>query len=261
MEFIEGVNLQGLVHEILQEVADGLLATFASKELRPDAWDFNGLRDVMSHQFAVVLDHDLDPADRDGLLEQLTTAFSRAYDAKREAIGPTLMPQLERHVLLSIMDAKWKDHLYMMDALREGIHLRAYGQRDPIVEYQREAYAMFQDMIASIKVESLTLLLRIQPREPSAEGQQAPPQPRPVFDLTKQRLIHEEAPKLNEAAVGSRLEAEGESVESFPGTLPRASSLQPPAQSTTVQRGGPKVGRNDPCHCGSGLKYKKCHGK
>src|SRR3989338_7204159 len=148
---LEGVNLQGLVHEIIHEVADGLLAAFVSKELRPDAWNLSGLRDVMHHQFAVVLDHDLDPADREALFEQLTAAFSRAYDAKSQAIGPTLMPQLERHVLLSIMDAKWKDHLYMMDALREGIGLRAYGQRDPVVEYQREGYRMFQDMIGSIK--------------------------------------------------------------------------------------------------------------
>jgi preprotein translocase subunit SecA len=239
------VNLQGLVHEVIQEVADGLLATFASRELRPDAWDLNGLRDVMSHQFAVVLDHDLDAADRDALLEQLTAAFSRAYDAKRETIGATLMPQLERHVLLSIMDAKWKDHLYMMDALREGIGLRAYGQRDPVVEYQREGYRMFQDMIGSIKAESLTMLLRVQPV--------AQAQPVSVFETTPQQEVHPEV----SGSIAERMAA-ALGPEEGSGQVPRTPNPEP---STTIQRTVPKVGRNEPCPCGSGKKYKKCHGQ
>ena len=137
----------------------------------------------------------------------------------------------------------------MMDALREGIGLRAYGQRDPVVEYQREAYRMFQDMVASIKDESLTLLLRLQPRgsEPAAEP--APPQP--ALDLGRARFIHQEAPSLREAMPPA-------------GTVLPPSAQRPPPpgpRGTPVQQAGPKVGRNEPCPCGSGKKYKKCHGQ
>jgi preprotein translocase subunit SecA len=255
---LEGVNLQGLVKEIVQDVAESLLATFASKELRPDAWDLNGLRDAMSHQFAVTLDHDVTGGDREALFEWLTATFDRAYEAKRQAVGETLMPQLERHVLLSIMDAKWKDHLYMMDALREGIGLRAYGQRDPVVEYQREGYRMFQNMIESIKLDSLTMLLRVQP---VAEAR-----PVSVFEKTPHQEVHPEvsgsiAERI--AAAISPEERSGLGAEGS-GQVPRAPNPEPRAAgapSVASQRHGPKVGRNDPCPCGSHKKYKKCHGQ
>ena len=98
---LEGVNLQGLVHEIIHEVADGLLATFASKELRPDAWNLSGLRDVMHHQFAVVLDHDLDPADREALFEQLTAAFARASQSSARVLA--VFTEAARHMLMEIL--------------------------------------------------------------------------------------------------------------------------------------------------------------
>ena len=183
--------------------------------------------------------------------ERLIEAFERAYEAKRAAVGAEAMPYLERTVLLSIMDAKWKDHLYMMDALREGIHLRAYGQRDPVVEYQREAYGMFQDMIESIKLESLTMLLRVQP---VAEAR-----PTSVFANAPVREMHPEiseaerfasAPAPDEAPA---LTDDGEEISGRP---------KPPQRSTQpTVNAGPKVGRNEPCHCGSNKKYKKCHGK
>jgi preprotein translocase subunit SecA len=254
---LEGVDLQGLVREIIGEVVGDLLEMFASRELRSDAWDLSGLRETVSRQFAFSLTGETVSGDREMMSERLVEAFRRAYEAKGASVGPEAMPYLERTVLLSVMDAKWKDHLYMMDALREGIHLRAYGQRDPIVEYQREAYAMFQDMIGSIKVESLTLLLRVQPV----------PEARPVsvFAKTPLQAVHPDAPTLTAASArGSRPEAGREESDLFMGP-PRASSLEPRAvvqrPTPTGQRTGPKVGRNDPCPCGSGTKYKKCHGR
>src|SRR3989338_2680286 len=169
------------------------------------------------------------------------------------------MGQLERTVLLSIMDAKWKDHLYMMDALRDGIGLRADGPRDPVVEYQRGAHRMFQEMTAAIKIDAVTMLLRVQPV--------AEPRPVSVFATTPQQAIHPAAPTLKTtAALGSRLEAEGQATPTpLERALPGALSLEPRAgvqrPSTPAQHHGPKVGRNEPCPCGSGLKYKKCHGK
>ncbi len=241
---LDGVDLQGLIREIIDEVSENLVAAFAAKEMRPDAWDLNGLREAASRQFGVAVP---EPAgDREEMIRQVANAFEQAYEAKRQLIGPEQIGQLERTVLLSIMDAKWKDHLYMMDALREGIGLRAYGQRDPLVEYQREGHAIFRDMIDSIKLESLTMLLRVQP---SAEAR-----PRSVFEQTPQKELHPEAPALTVSA--------SDGVEAPPALRPAAAPpvRRSPAQPAPVET-GPKVGRNDPCHCGSGLKYKKCHGK
>ena len=143
----------------------------------------------------------------------------------------------------------------MMDALREGIHLRACGQRDPVVEYQREAYGMFQDMIESIKLESLTMLLRVQP---VAEAR-----PTSVFANAPVHEVHPEADSLSEVAEGRRPKAEGHIAESDSLDFPPASGLRPPAAAqrpASTQHAGPKVGRNEPCPCGSNKKYKKCHG-
>ena len=154
----------------------------------------------------------------------------------------------------------------MMDALRDGINLRAYGQRDPLVEYQHEAYGMFRDMIASIKVESLAMLLRIRPHEgPPGGGAPTPsgPPPSPIFDVTKAKLIHEET-STRLADRFAPQSPEGPADGSAPPANPRSlSGMMPPGPpSAAPQRAaGPKIGRNDPCHCGSGLKFKKCHGK
>ncbi|HLD78267.1 MAG TPA: SEC-C metal-binding domain-containing protein, partial [archaeon] len=252
---LEGVDLGGLVRDISEEVVDGLLDTFAANEQRPDAWDLTGLREAVGRQFAIILPEDVISGDRDTMQERLCEVFQRAYDAKREAVGPELMRRHEQTILLLVIDTKWKDHLYMMDALREGIHLRAYGQRDPLVEYQREAYRMFQDMIESIKVESLTMLLRIQPAtEARAVG---------VFAATPHQELHLSAPTIVEAAV-QRAQAEPAALGSSEFeqvTGPPSTVYGPQRQGVPVQRTGPKVGRNEPCHCGSGKKYKKCHGK
>ncbi len=240
---LEGVDLQGLVRDIIAEVADGFMETFAPKELRPEAWNLAGLRELVHRQFGLALAEEALAGDRDAIAQRLTEAFEHAYDAKGASVGPDLMRYLERTVLLSVMDAKWKDHLYMMDALREGIHLRAYGQRDPIVEYQREAYAMFQDMIASIKGESLSLLLRVQPVTEARPGS--------VFARTPVTEVH---PDAAEAARFAPQPADEPVAVSAPAP-------SGPAPQPVAQHAGSKVGRNEPCPCGSGKKYKKCHAK
>jgi len=250
---LEGIDLQGLVRQIMGEVTEALVDTYASTQLRPEAWNRTGLLEAASRQFGLSVTAEAVSGDRPEIAQRLRRAFEEAYEAKRASLGPETMSHLERTVLLSIMDAKWKDHLYMMDALREGIHLRAYGQRDPLVEYQREAYRMFQDLIHAIKADSLMMLLRIQPV--------AEPQPVSVFARTPRQELHPDAPALAATSdPGSRLEAEGE----MPALSPQSTVHSPQTraqQPATVQRSGPKVGRNEPCPCGSGVKYKKCHGK
>jgi preprotein translocase subunit SecA len=230
--------------------------TFASKELQPHAWDLPGLRESVQRDFGVAIDPQALEGDREQAAERVDEALGLAYDARVAALGEEMMGQLERTILLSVIDAKWKDHLYMMDALREGIHLRAYGQRDPLVEYQREAYRMFQEMIQSVKVESLSLLMRVQPA--------GRPEPVSVFARTPQQELHPDAPGIGQAppvdaGPGGPGEAAPASMapELFnPSALGRVSASPAGAPSAV-----PKVGRNDPCPCGSGQKYKKCHGK
>ena len=269
---LEGVNLQGLIEQIIAEVVEGLVGAFAPADRRSDAWDLEGLRAVLQSQYGIALSGQLSAESLETLRHHLEDAVRAAYAAKRQTIGPALMDQLERSILLGIIDAKWKDHLYLMDALREGIGLRAYGQRDPVVEYQREAYGMFQNMIGSIKSESLMMLLRVFPREaprPAGRGEPAaePVQPKPVFDLTKTKLVHQEAPTMGSAGPVS------DAAPQSAGLSIDAARPAPPFRAGPAPGGGPrrvpqtavagaaKVGRNDPCPCGSGLKYKKCHGR
>jgi preprotein translocase subunit SecA len=255
---IEAVKLDAFVEELIDEVADELVETYTAKELVGDTWDLEGLRTALARQFGLEAGADLaQEREREPLAGRLSDLLTQAYRAREQALGPELLRGLERNVLLAVMDAKWKDHLYMMDALREGIGLRAYGQRDPLVEYQREAYAMFQDMVASVKVDALTLLLRLQPKAEAA--------PVSVFARTPQREVHEAVSTKLAERFTPKPTAEAMSEEP-PGTIfappgPPGAKTPEPSAGTPYQRGGPKVGRNDPCPCGSGLKYKKCHGK
>jgi preprotein translocase subunit SecA len=163
------------------------------------------------------------------------------YEDKERALGPEMARHLERMILLQVVDSRWKDHLYAMDSLREGIGLRAYGQRDPLVEYQHEGYAMFMDMIERIKEETIEYLFKI--RAIKDENQVR------VFDFARQELRHEEKGQFQDVPQAA------ESKEmAYEGQLP-------PQKAHTYEREAPKVGRNDPCPCGSGKKYKKCCGK
>jgi preprotein translocase subunit SecA len=149
---------------------------------------------------------------------------------------------LERILLLHTIDAKWKDHLNAMDQLKEGIGLRAYGQRDPIIEYKKEGFAMFQMMFESINREIAETIFRVQPPSPGRE------RPRGVFSSLPKRLVHNEFSSLDRQ--GPAVADRGE----VPGSQ-KASQAQPYQNPET------KVGRNDPCPCGSGKKYKKCCGQ
>jgi len=248
---LEGVELRLLVEEIIGDVADELVVGMAPKELQPDAWDRDGLRQLLAKQFGVPDVPELPAHTREALVEQVDEILRGAYQAKVQHVGDAVMRQVERSVLLAVVDAKWKDHLYMMDALREGIHLRAYGQRDPLVEYQHEGYAMFQDMIASMKADALVMLLRVQ----------AAPQAQPVsvFARTPHQEVHQEvSSRLSDRFTAPPQEAQAQ--QAAPAFEPVQRAAAEP-RGTPVQRAGPKVGRNEPCPCASGLKYKKCHGK
>jgi preprotein translocase subunit SecA len=179
-------------------------------------------------------------ASSPNLKEEVFQQTKDFYEEKERLLGPEAMRHLERMVFLQVVDGKWKDHLYAMDALREGIGLRAYGQRDPLIEYKREAFEMFSQMIAGIEEDAVEMLFRLQPvRAERFRG---------VFSSVAQQMLHPEI---------SGLEIPQQGPPAVPGPRPSPSPIATIPQAQPQQ----KVGRNDPCPCQSGKKYKKCCGK
>jgi len=251
---LEGRDLRAHVQSMLEEVADEAVDRFFHPQQSEEAWDPKGLADWARGKFGIELEL---PADRDAARERLQAAVKAAYAAREQALGAEPLRGLERMILLQFMDTKWKDHLYAMDALREGIGLRAYGQRDPKVEYAHEAFDMFQEMVMRIKEEAVEFIFKVRAVREDV--------PRPaVFNVAAQRLLHPESERF---APPPMPEPVPEAVPGLAGGLPFGGfprGAPPPPQSepaTPFRRTEPKVGRNDPCYCGSGKKFKKCHGQ
>ncbi|MCM8761116.1 MAG: preprotein translocase subunit SecA [Candidatus Omnitrophica bacterium] len=241
-----GADMKEYIYEIMEEVLDYALDLYISDKVSADQWDFEGLLQYVESRFGIkVRDVNLDEMRKAEIRDTILKRLKEIYEAKEMELGAEMMRHLERMVLLQVVDTRWKDHLYSMDALREGIGLRAYGQRDPLIEYQHEAYAMFMDMISRIKEETIEYLFKIK----TVREDKAPPAA--VFDFSRQQLLHEEKGQFQGVSAGE--DGLSQAV-SYGGQLP-------PHKLTTYKREEPKVGRNDPCPCGSGKKYKKCCGK
>jgi preprotein translocase subunit SecA len=234
---LTGEDLSEELQHMMGEVVDALLNVYCPAEAYPEEWDFNSLAESFQGQFGVDINRKLVPKTggdgteitdikhlgREALREELLERVQAAYKQKEQDLGSDLLRYLEKMVLLQVIDHHWKDHLLAIDQLRDGIGLRGYGQKDPLVEYKREGYDMFAAMMDRIKSDSLARLFLVQVAREAAQAAPAVQTPSP-----------------------SRL------------TLNRGDE---PVAQKTVHRDHDKVGRNDPCPCGSGKKYKKCHGK
>ncbi|NQU74667.1 MAG: preprotein translocase subunit SecA [Candidatus Omnitrophica bacterium] len=243
-------DLKGYLQNLIEEVANVGLAIHLNKELRPDEWDYAGLSNWLETRFlADTSDLKLETLSIEEIREAAMERIKGVYAAKENAVGPEGMRELEKVVLLHVIDSKWKDHLYSMDNLREGIGLRAYGQRDPLIEYQHEGYEMFTDMIDGIKLEALEFLFKVQ-----AVGEEK--KKTGVFETINKQFTHEEKESFKGIPEQSRPQST-ETMDASQGReIPRREE-----KVTPYKREVPKVGRNDPCPCGSGKKYKKCCGK
>ncbi|MFZ3012208.1 MAG: preprotein translocase subunit SecA, partial [Nitrospira sp.] len=231
---LSGENLTNDLHDMMGSSVESSLSVYCPPEQYPEEWDVKGLTEVMQGQFGLDITqgkHDggdsLRDVGREALLEDLRTHVRDAYTKKEQELGPDLMRFLEKTFMLQVIDHHWKDHLLGMDHLRDGIGLRGYGQKDPLVEYKREGFDLFAGMMDRVKSDTLDRLFHVQAVR--HEGEQPAPPPQPVMSHPQPKLI------LNR------------------GDEPI--TAQAPAQRTEN-----KVGRNDPCPCGSGKKYKKCHG-
>ncbi|MFA6321445.1 MAG: preprotein translocase subunit SecA [Candidatus Omnitrophota bacterium] len=242
-KILQGADLKEYIYEIMEEVLDYALETYLNDKSSVDMWDFDGFSQYLDSHFSVrtndiKLDELRKPEIRDVVLDRM----KKIYEEKESSMGKEMARYMEKMILLQVVDSKWKDHLYAMDSLKEGIGLRAYGQRDPLVEYQHEGYSMFMDMIDRIKEETLEYLFKIKTVKEEKEA--------PVFRPERQQLLHEEKTQFQDVSLAGA--AEG--AASYEGQLPKENI-------PTYKREEPKVGRNDLCPCGSGKKYKKCCGQ
>jgi preprotein translocase subunit SecA len=248
---------------LAEDLLDALMTTYADREAEFDAWDLDGLKREAGNAFAIDTSA-LDFSDRtsDEIGDMIWEQARASYQEKEALVGREVMERVERDVMLQMVDQQWKDHLYSLDHLKEGIGLRGYGQRDPLVEYKKESFELFQAMKLRVDDEIVRFLWRLRPvlTEEGGAPVAMPPRraARPRSPLILSGPSEEPVPAFAGAAraVGSGQTASAES----------AASRQPPrvggddAAVKTVRRDEPKVGRNDPCPCGSGKKYKKCHG-
>jgi preprotein translocase subunit SecA len=274
-QLLEGVEQRELILEdYVGGILSGLLDEFAGEKLHPDQWNVKGLDEKLTDQFGLMLAAaEIKPLEltRHELGETIFEKLKAEYENKEKILTAPTMRYHERMVMLSVIDGLWKDHLLSMDHLKEGIGLRGYAQRDPLIEYKRESFDMFEAMMMKFQEDTVRFLFRMQILGPDGQPMNAAPEirrevpaappvasalhpqtldaaPREITIPTRQAATTIDAlekefqrKKQRELAVASRAGA-GEASQ--------------PAQRRT----GEKVGRNDPCPCGSGKKYKKCHG-
>jgi len=250
-----GEDMKSEVEEMIEEMIDYLLDKYVDPKTHPEEWDIDGLRVELRAIFMVDLPIDPDNLPRmkvEDLRERISRMVHRTYQKREELVGSEKMREFERIALLSTIHDRWKEHLYEMDQLKEGIGLRAYGQRDPLIEYKREAYDMFEEPLIKISEDPLQILFR----SPIAE-------PTPVAQTERERerlkLVHQDATGMG-LRVAESSPASEEDIAQPVVTLSTASPSETRGKHAPVKV-GKKIGRNDPCPCGSGKKYKKCCGR
>jgi len=233
--------VRGIQEDVLSRVLDEALP----RNVPHEDWDLDSLRDSIRKDFAT----DVDPKgwlaaepdlDEPTLRQRLQDAVAANYNAKAERYGPELMHQLEKDIMLRTLDQHWREHLAAMDYLRQGIHLRSYAQKDYRYEYKREAYELFSSMLDRVKFDTASVLMRIEIRSEA--------------DL--QREEEERQRRLLAALQAQHDEAQS----ALAAPEPSAAEQGPPPSAIPQVRAERKVGRNEPCPCGSGKKYKSCHG-
>ena len=233
---LEGENLKDEISNLIDEVVSKKIDQCIDPKEYPENWNLEGLFEDLKNSFLLdvkITKEDIPSLNYDELRERLVKGLKDLYEYKEKLLGPDLMRRLERFAMLQTIDDKWKEHLYEMDQMKTGIGLRAYGQRDPLIEYKKESYRMFSEMIDSIDQEALSLIFKLQIAE------REPAKAKPPKEI---KAIHQ-------STVGMGMQAE-----------PQSGEEGEPGKQMPV-RVGKKVGRNDPCPCGSGKKYKKCCGR
>ncbi|MBM3818862.1 MAG: preprotein translocase subunit SecA [Acidimicrobiia bacterium] len=251
----EVVDTRGYLLALAGEILEELVERFAGKELDHEEWDLEALSRELTRIFGLdaqtLAALAFDEKSTEEISDDVWERLKASYAEKEAVLGQEvhILRRVERDVMLQIVDQQWKDHLYSLDHLKEGIGLRGYGQRDPLVEYKKESFALFQDMKARIEEEMVRYLFWLRPVLEEASATPRPVQRRPT-QMT-----------LSKPEVASSPARQAPAPVEFGGAAPRPARTGGDDVIKTVRRDEPKVGRNEPCPCGSGKKYKKCHGQ
>ncbi len=241
-ELLEVDDIKETIEAIRRDVVDGVISQYVPEQSLEEQWDIPGLTQALQHEFGQTLElatwlAEDDELNEESLRARIHAAIAQAMEDKEAAVSAEILRRVEKDVMLQVLDTQWKDHLAAMDYLRQSIGLRGYAQRNPKQEYKREAFEMFQALLERIKHDAISMLLRIQVR--SAQ------------DIERMEAQTQQAQNLQYQHASPQ------------GPL-SASETNQDEDNTPAQpykRDTPKVGRNDPCWCGSGKKFKQCHGK
>jgi preprotein translocase subunit SecA len=259
-------DIRGYSMATAEELLDEKLELFAPADADADEWDVPALQRELTQLFALTDDDyatvAFDSLNAGELKDALWERVQGKYVEKEHIVPREILTRVERDLMLQIVDQQWKDHLYSLDHLKEGIGLRGYGQRDPLVEYKKESFQLFQDMRRRIEEEIVRYLWWLKPVVQS-EGEIAEPPPVAVRQAPRRQALSynnpaEETPSVFQGTRSAVAAAPAGDVTQGPPRPARVGGDDAPVR--TVKREEPKIGRNDPCWCGSGKKYKKCHG-
>ena len=249
-ELLEGEEVAATVSDIRNDVVQTMVRSYVPAESIDEQWDLAGLDRELTSEFSLSADikhwvEQQHEVDAEMILEHVRGQLQALFESKEAQIGAETMRQLEKHVMLTVVDNAWKDHLASMDYLRQGINLVGYAQQDPKQAFKRESFTLFSDMLGRIKAEVVQMLARIRIRSEEEVAAMEAEQQRMAERLQKQMLA---------TGGGAPPSAFGEA-----GDAPAAGAAR--LAQLPAQHDGPKVGRNEPCPCGSGKKYKHCHGQ
>ncbi|HDQ00051.1 MAG TPA: preprotein translocase subunit SecA [bacterium] len=247
---LHGENLKSQILDMLDQIIEDRLDQHTSHSDYVDEWNWSGLNSDFQRLLMI---SPIDPNDnnlsveltKENLFQLIQEKARQNYRHKEKAIGSANMRKLERLAMLQVIDVNWREHLYEMDQIKEGIGLRAYGQKDPLIEYKSEGFNAFSDMLARLNESVVELIYRAQIRE---EVVPFAPRRRPT-----------QISEVHEAATGMGFRGVSETDQATPGAMQQQAQQRKPGKKVPVVT-GPKIGRNDPCPCGSGKKYKKCCG-
>src|SRR5260221_4039626 len=277
-QLLEGREQRERIIEIIEGIVAGSIDIRCPERAHPSTFDLTGLQSDVLSQFGVKINpQDLASLTRQEIEDRIIELLHARYKEKEDLIGPENMREAESVVMLNVIDNQWKDHLLSMDHLKEGIGLRGYGQKDPLIEYKKESFTLFQDMMDRIEDETIRYLFFLQVTSGGGGGGEdgggGLPRPRPVMPFApedEQEEDEEEGEAALVAASSDQRRAAQNVVEDFTRNIQRKKEREMAAlqfaggSSGTVEKkqaiSEKKAGRNDPCPCGSGKKYKKCHG-
>jgi len=247
-ELLDAESVKDNIEGIRGDVVEDLVAKFVPPNSVDEQWDLEGLEQELAVEAGLPLPvtswpQETGELDAEAISRRVQEAMAAHFEEKESQLGPETMRSLEKHIMLTVLDKSWKEHLASMDYLRQGIHLRGYAQKQPKQEYKKEAFELFSEMLEKVKREVVTVLARVRIR---SEEEVA------ALEAEERRIAAARAQQLqfqHQEAGGYSADEEAADVE--------AAQLG----FSTVTRDGPKVGRNDPCPCGSGKKFKHCHGQ